>query len=550
MLQVSDLAKSYGENLLFHKANFVVNRGERVGIIGPNGCGKTTLLRIITGEESPDTGSVRLTASGIRFGYLSQALAYDDDAMVRDVLDSTRQRQEHWERRVEQLAGELAHYRGERLAVVERQYSQALDQLATPSSVPDHIIDQVLNGLGLGHLSPESPVNILSGGQKTRLGLANVLLQNPQLLLLDEPTNHLDITALHWLEDYVAAYEGAVLMVSHDRAFLDETVSRILEIDPDTREVHDYPGNYSAYAAIKETERAKYQAQYHEQQERIGRLESSIRDLGGHARNIEHETINFHYRKKARKIARQAVVQQRRLQRMLDGEDHLDKFKQGWQMKLEFVSTPASGQDVLILEGLTKRYGDLTLFEDADVILRRGERVAFVGPNGCGKTTLLRMIVGEEAPTEGSTRIGSNVQIGYLSQEQDSLDWSLNPLETVRQTAALTETDARTFLHQFLFSGEEVFTPLSSLSYGERARLGLGVMVLQGCNLLLLDEPINHLDIPSRERFEQALQGYEGTVLAVVHDRYFVRRFATSVWTVRNGTIRSFVDLEDAMRGV
>jgi ATP-binding cassette subfamily F protein 3 len=329
---------------------------------------------------------------------------------------------------------------------------------------------------------------------------------------------------------------------------LDNTVTRILEIDPATHAVNDYAGNYTAYAEAKERERAQAWQTYHEQQEELARLQGTMRELSGHASGIEQETIHFHYRKQAKKIARQAVVRRRRVERMLESEDLQEKPKEGWQIKLEFVDTPVSGQDVLILEGLTKRFGDLVLFHDVNLVLQRGERVALIGPNGCGKTTLLRMVVGEEPASAGSIRVGANVRVGYLSQEQDNLNWERTVLETIRRTAALNETDARSFLHFFLFAGEDVFRRVGDLSFGERSRLALAVLVLQGCNLLLLDEPINHLDIPSRERFEQALEGYEGTVLAVVHDRYFVRRFASAVWSVAKGTIRRHVDLEDARK--
>jgi ATP-binding cassette subfamily F protein 3 len=248
-------------------------------------------------------------------------------------------------------------------------------------------------------------------------------------------------------------------------------------------------------------------------------------------------------------VARQAVVQQRRIERLLESEERIERPQLTWKMKLEFVNTLPSGQDVLLLEGLGKRYGEHVLFENADLILRKEERIALVGPNGSGKTTLLRMIMGKEPATVGRVQLGANVRVGYFSQEQENLDWTLTPLETVRKASALTETEARSFLHFFLFAGDDVFVPVGSLSYGERARLALGVLVLRGCNLLLLDEPINHLDIPSRENFERALATYEGTVMAVVHDRYFIEHFSTGVWAIEQQTIRRYVDLGDLRRG-
>ena len=508
MLQASNLTKSYPDKPLFEKANFVINAGDRVGLVGPNGCGKTTLLRLLIGAEQPDAGSVRRTVPNLRIGYLPQALTYAPDLTVR------------------------AH-------------------LADPDegALPDYQIARVLAGLGLDSVPPETPVEILSGGQKTRLGLAKLLVQNPNLLLLDEPTNHLDITALEWLEGYLRRYAGTVLIVSHDRTFLDRTVTRILDIDPLTHAVKAYEGGYSDYVLAKQRERDNQQAAYDVQQAWVAQMESAVRKLEGQARKIEHETIDFYHRKRALKVARQAVVQRKRIQRLLESEERVERPGQSWKVKMEFVNTPTSGQDVLTLTELGKSFGEHRLFERVNLVLRRGERIVLTGPNGSGKTTLLRMITGEEPATGGTLQRGTNVQIGYFSQEQESLDWSATPFETVRQAAPLSETEARTFLHYFLFRGDEVFVPVGKLSYGERARLALGVLVLRGCNLLLLDEPINHLDIASREQFEQALAPYEGTVLAVVHDRYFAQRFATGVWSVEGATIRRYVDLEDMRRG-
>ncbi|MBM3188513.1 MAG: ABC-F type ribosomal protection protein [Chloroflexi bacterium] len=551
MLQVSNLSKRYGDRLLFQGVGFVLNSGDRVGLVGPNGCGKTTLLRILAGVEQADSGAVSYAVPRTRVGYLPQALTYGDGATVRDALSSSREHdQEYWGRRLQQVAARMATAQGAELATLTDGYAEALERLNRAAALlPEHRVAAILRGLGLEDAELSTPVEILSGGQKTRLGLARLLLQSPALLLLDEPTNHLDITALEWLESYLREYDGAMLIVSHDRTFLDRIVQAIYEINPETHALGIYPGNYSAYVSAKEREQEKHWQQYQDQQDEIARMKSEVRRLSGHAGRIERETIHYHYRKIAKKIARQAVVRQRRLQRLLDSEDLLDKPRQRWQMKLAFEGTPSSGQDVLVLEGLGKRFGDLRLFQEADLILRRGERVALIGPNGSGKTTLLRIIVGQELPSEGAVKIGANVQIGYLSQEQDNLDWESSPFETAQRAMALNETEARQFLHNFLFAGDDVFTPVGSLSYGERARLALGVLVLQGCNLLLLDEPINHLDIPSRERFEQALSTYEGTVLAVVHDRYFVSRFATAIWALEAGRIKRYVDLEDARRG-
>jgi ATP-binding cassette subfamily F protein 3 len=550
MLHVSDISKTYGDNPVLDAISFTLNRGDRFALVGPNGSGKTTLLRILVGEEAPDAGSVRLAVPRSRLGYLPQALAFDDTTTVRDAISGVEfLTAEALAARVEHLALEMATAGAERLASLEHEYAQALERLSQPgAALPDHEVERVLVGLSLEYVAPETPVSQLSGGQKTRLGLARLLLTNPELLILDEPTNHLDIVALEWLEEYLAGHDGGLLVVSHDRAFLDRVVNGVLALDAHTHTLCAYPGNYSAYAEAKAAEEEKTRRAYLEQEERIARLQAAADVLRSKARRVEHETIHFHYRKKAKKVAREGVVRQRRIERMIASEDHIDKPALHHDMKLEFLETPPSGQDVLILEGLGKRYGDHVLFRDVDLILRRGERVALLGANGTGKTTLLRLIVGEEEPSEGTLRVGANVRVGYLSQEQDNLDWAQTPLEFMRSAAPLSETDARTFLHYYLFSGDDVFVPIGALSFGERARLALGALVLQGCNLLLLDEPVNHLDIPSRERFERALAEYDGTVLAVVHDRYFVERFATGVWLLDGETIRRYVDLEDARR--
>ncbi|MGC9360868.1 MAG: ribosomal protection-like ABC-F family protein [Anaerolineae bacterium] len=546
MLVASNLAKRYGDVLLFEGVELVLNAGDRVGLVGPNGCGKTTLLRVLTGDEPADVGSIQRTPPDARVGYLPQVpTTFAEDACVRDTLAGPETPSpEELAHRVEELARRLADASGDELARAERAYAQAVDALArADEQLPEHRLERVLAGLDLDHLDPDAPIAPLSGGEQTRLGLARLLLQRSDILLLDEPTNHLDIDGLEWLEGYLQSHHGAILVVSHDRTFLDRTVTRILEMDPLTHAVREYAGDYTEYTEAKARERAAHEQAYRKQQERIARLESAVRGLEGQARKVEHETIHYHYRKIAKKVARQAVVRRKRIERMLSDEERVEKPRQTWQMKLEFVETPHCGQEVVRLDGIAKGYGERTLFADVELLLRREERVALVGPNGSGKTTLLRLITGEEKPAAGTVTLGTGVRWGYLAQGHDTLDPALTPYETVRRAAPLDETDARRFLHLFLFAGDEVFQRIGNLSSGERARLALGTLVLGGCNLLLLDEPTNHLDIPSRERFEEALSNYEGTVLAVSHDRAFIAKQATSLWAIEDGTIHVYQDL-------
>ncbi len=549
MLQLSNISKRYDDTLLLREVSFTLNAGERVGLVGPNGCGKTTLLRIIAGEVQADAGSVRRIPANVRLGYLPQGLTYAADEVLADVLQAERIALEAAEARVAELATAIATATGAEQQRLMDEYDAALADLElwAARQIPEHEAQAVLSGLGLGEVPLETPIAHLSGGQKTRLGLARLLLRLPQVLLLDEPTNHLDIAALEWLEDWIQDYRDAVLLVTHDRTFLERTVTTILELDPQTRTVASYPGSYDDYLTAKRREREKQMTAYRQQQEQIAQAKAEIGRLSGYARGIETSTIDFGPRAIAKGIARRATVQKRRLERELE-EDRVEKPSLTWQMKLEFEHTPASGQEVIRLHEVAAGYEGAPLFREASAWLRQGERIALIGPNGCGKTTLLRVITGELAPMAGEVRIGANVKLGYYAQEQENLDPTSTPLATIRQVAAMSETDVRSFLHFFLFAGDDVFVPNGSLSYGERARLVLARLVATGCNCLILDEPINHLDIPSRANFERAMTAFAGTVLAVVHDRYFIKQFASRIWALEAGTLRTYVDLPDYQR--
>ena len=546
MLQVSNVSKSFGDNLILDRVSFTVNPGERAGLIGANGCGKTTLLKIILGELQPDTGSARLSPAEVRVGYLAQALEYEPGQTVGQVMAAALAGLAEAERQMEALSAAMATAQGQDLQRLLGEYDGALATFERQGGYNfQSRVDAVLDGLDLRDLSQDTPVDILSGGQKTRLGLARLLLSNPDLLLLDEPTNHLDIEALEWLERFLQGFRGAVLIVSHDRTFLDRTVGAILELDLLTHTVTCYPGTYTDYAQTKQREWEKQWTAYKDQQAFITRLESTLTAKKNYARSIEAGTVDFATRKIAMRIAHRAVIQQRRLQRLLDSEERLDKPERTWQMKLQFADTPPSGRDVLVLEGVAMGFGQHDLFRDVSLTLRAGERIALVGPNSSGKTTLARLILGELAPLAGRVRLGTGVRVGYYAQEQEDLDPDSTPYDLIRTVAPLDQTESRSFLHYFLFAGDDVFVPVGSLSFGERARLALARLVAQGCNFLLLDEPINHLDIPSRTRFEQAMTAFEGTVLAIVHDRYFIDRFASGLWAVERGTVRSYANLED-----
>ncbi|HOT92612.1 MAG TPA: ABC-F family ATP-binding cassette domain-containing protein [Anaerolineae bacterium] len=552
MLQVSNITKYYGDAIILDGVTFTINAGERVGLIGPNGCGKTTLLRIITGQETPDSGSVLRDPPDLRVGYLEQGLTYHEDATLDHILRAEEIALEQLERNITALADALAAAGGAEQERLMDAYGEALAELErlVAHQIPPHEVKAILAGLGLDDVSLDTPVRHLSGGQKTRLGLARLLIQNPQMLLLDEPTNHLDIEALEWLEGWLRTYRGAVLIVSHDRTFLDNTVTHILDLDPLTHTITAYTGNYSAYIEEWTRRREKQWAQWRDEQAEIRRLQADIHRTKMQAMSVELTTTpgDPTTRRYAKKVAKKAIARERRLERYMESDERVEKPALTWRMKLEFVDTPASGQEVLRLRGVSVGYNGVPLLHDVNQTLRQGERVALIGANGCGKTTLLRAIVGQITPLSGTIHLGANVKTGYYAQEQENLDPNSTPFDTLRQVAAMSDTDVRSFLHYFLFTGDEVFTPVRNLSYGERARLVLARLVASGCNFLLLDEPINHLDIPSRASFEQAMTTFEGTVLAVVHDRYFIRQFATGVWSVEEGTVKEYVDLEDYQR--
>ncbi len=546
MFTVHQLAKSFALKPLFKNVTFSISAGERVGLVGPNGCGKTTLLRIIAGEEAADGGHVS-KAPHLRLGYLTQGLAIDEQLTVGAIIGQASGHPDVLAAELAELARALAEQPQDR--PLQAAYDQLLQRMSTAD--PGHA-ESVLAGLGLDDVSKDLPVRRLSGGQKTRLNLALVLLDDPQVLLLDEPTNHLDIGMLEWLEAWLADYSGGALIVSHDRTFLDRTVTRILAMDPGKQEVREYAGDYAAYAQQVALEREKQRAAYQDQQQEIRRVKEDIARMKSQAERSEWAASSVrrgggmmalkgykdYTQGIAKKVAQKSKARERKLERYLGGEERVEKPKQTWDIKLDFNGTAHLGRSVLRLLDLTVGYdAGQPLLQDLRLEVAPGARVVLTGPNGSGKTTLLRTIAGQVRPLAGEIEQGPSVQLGYMTQEQQGIDPRLTPLQSIRP-AFKNDTEARTFLAYFLFTGDEPLQPNSQLSFGQRARLALAQLVVQGCNVLLLDEPVNHLDIPSREKFEEALSGFAGTVIAVVHDRYFIDRFASEVWWVEKQGIR------------
>jgi ATP-binding cassette, subfamily F, member 3 len=536
MLTAHNIFKSYGIQPILQDVSFSINPGERVGLIGPNGCGKTTLLEILAGVDSPDSGMISRTSPNLRVGYLSQGKSFTEDQTLRSALELVPVDPAELEEEVALLASALSADPND--PVLQSRYDSALYRLK--GSDPQHQI--ILASLGLDGIPLDTPVGHLSGGQKTRLMLAHILLLDPQILLLDEPTNHLDIAMLEWLEAWLTHFPGSALIVSHDREFLDNTVESILDLSPETHSIRTYRGNYSAYLSQYLKEQQKQQAAYRDQEYEIQHMKQDIARTKQQAYRVEITTTSRQpgVRRIAKGVAAKAKSREKKLERYTESEERVRKPKSSWQMKLEFESRENVSKSVLTAENLSVGYpGNKPLLSGMNLQIRAGQRIVLMGSNGAGKTTLVRTIAGKIQPLGGNLRLGVNVRIGYMAQEQELLDPQLSALQSLQASANFSETEARNFLHYFLFEDDDPLRPTRDLSFGERARLQLGLLVAQGCSFLLLDEPINHLDIPSRSRFEQALNNFNGTILAVVHDRYFMNRFASDFWSVKDGGIEN-----------
>ncbi len=522
ILSCQNISKAFVENQVLKNVSFHIEDHEKAAIVGINGAGKTTLLRIIVGEMTPDDGQVVL-AKDKTLGYLAQNSTVDTSHTIYEELLSVKADLLRLEEKIRECENNMKHADGDALEDLMKQYTSLTHAFETGGGyLYRSELVGVLKGLGFTEDEFSKPVATLSGGQKTRVALGRLLLQNPDLIILDEPTNHLDMNSIAWLETYLLNYKGAVLIVSHDRYFLDRIAGKVIEIDQS--KATTFIGNYSDYAVKKEQLRVAAWNAYMNQQREIKHQEEVI------------EKLKSFNREKSIKRAESR-------EKMLDKIEVIEKPSEvRTDMKLTLTPRILSGNDVLTVEHLSKSFDAHKLFTDVNFEIKRGEHVAIIGDNGSGKTTLLKILNGLVPADQGTFRLGSNVEIGYYDQEHHVLHSEKTLFEEISDDYPyLNNTQIRNVLAAFLFTGEDVFKRISDLSGGERGRVSLAKLVLSNANFLILDEPTNHLDIMSKEILEDALNGYEGTILYVSHDRYFINRTAHRILDLTEGQFVSYV---------
>ena len=523
ILSAQHIAKSFGVNAVLRDVSMTVQQGDRIGLVGVNGCGKSTLMRILAGLDAQDGGEISLVR-GLRVGYLAQQNMVTSGETVWNELQKVYEQVFTMEKKLRELEDEMAHAHTDvqRFAQLSADYDRLTQRFEEADGYSwKSMVSGVLNGLGFKPAQYDQCVDSLSGGEQTRLCLARLLLQKPDLLLLDEPTNHLDMETLQWLENYLAAYKGSVLVISHDRYFLDHVCTGIVEILMGSSE--QYNGNYTRYIA-----------------QRQERFESRMRAYEIQQKEIERQqAIIARYRMFNReKSIRAAESREKALDRM----EKLEKPVDERAIRFSFEARRRTGEDVLQLIEMSKSFGEKHLFHDLTLRVRAGDRVALIGPNGVGKSTLIKIIVGEEQPDTGFIRYGSNVDIGYYDQHQSTLHADKTVLDEIwDRFPQMEQSNVRGALGMFLFTGDDVFKPIHTLSGGEKGRVALTALMLRKDNLLLLDEPTNHLDMDSREVLEDALVDFGGTIITVSHDRYFINRIANRIIEMQPDGVTEYI---------
>ncbi|ANU14995.1 ribosomal protection-like ABC-F family protein [Planococcus halocryophilus] len=523
--QFQQLMCHFATQKIFNHIKGEVMEGQRIGLVGRNGEGKSTLLNVLAGTLQPTEGVVTWK-KGSKIGLLEQSPDEQETQTVEQLLKAVFSELNALQQQLTKMEKQMENVDPEEMEHLLLRYGAMQDDFIQRGGYDiDMRIDQVLNGLKIKSLKLEQWGH-LSGGEKTKVGLAKLLLQKPDLLLLDEPTNHLDLDAIEWLGSFISHYKGTIVLVSHDRYFLDETVTHIWELDQG--ELIQYAGNYSSYVKEREARLLIEFQQYQDQQKKIQKMKETIKRLKEWANRANPPNAGMH---------RQAKSMEKALHRI----EVLDRpVLSKKQMALNLKIDGRSGKDVVYLDGIWKEFGERMLFQDISMHIRYGERVAIVGSNGTGKTTLLNMMVGKESVDAGDVKLGSGLSIGYLSQHTLEMNNDRTIIEEFRQAIAVSEYDARPMLAQFLFFGNMVFQPVRQLSGGERMRLRLAQLMHQHHNLLILDEPTNHLDLEAKEVMEEALSEFPGTIIAVSHDRYFLDKLFPVTYWLKNETIERF----------
>ena len=522
ILSVHNICKSFDGKDILKNASFHIENNEKAAIVGINGAGKTTLLKIIIGELSSDDGEVTFS-KGTTWGYLAQHQNVDTNNTIYEELMEIKKDVIELEASIRSAEDEMKHLEGDELTKLMDRYTLMNEQFQRMSGYAwKSEVTGVAKGLGFTEDEFDKKISTLSGGQKTRVALGKLLLQSPDLIILDEPTNHLDMTSIKWLENYLLNYKGAVLIVSHDRYFLDKIVGKVIEVE--NTKVSSFTGNYSAYSEKKKQKRAIEWAAYVKQQQEIKHQEEVIAKL---------KSFN---REKSIKRAESR-------EKMLDKIEVIDKpMTIDDKMKITLKPFCESGNDVLTVDNIAKSFGDNKLFENVSFEIKKGEHVAIIGDNGTGKTTLLKMINGIESLDKGSIELGVKVCIGYYDQEHHVLNDSKTLFGEISDAyPTLNNTEIRNTLAAFLFTGDDVFKRIGDLSGGEKGRVSLAKLMLSDANFLILDEPTNHLDITSKEILESAISGYEGTVLYVSHDRYFINKTATRILDLTHENMVNYI---------
>lgn len=523
---VNEVSKMYGGSLIFEHISFEIQEKERVGLVGRNGSGKTTLLKLLSGEETPDAGQIHWK-KGSQIGYLAQIPAFPKELTAREVLKTAFSNLLQLEEKMKELeAGMSNPASSEQLEMLIHDYGQLQDGFMLAGGYEmEANIDKIVHGLQISNLLEKSFTS-LSGGEKTKVGLALMLLKKPDFLILDEPTNHLDLMAVEWLGHFLKEYKGTIVVVSHDRYFLDEVVNKILDLEDG--EIQAYPTNFSDYTVKKEERLLQEFHAYEEQQKKIKKMKEAIKRLREWANRANPPNEGLH--KRAKNMER-ALERMEKLNRPV-----LNRKK----MNLEMDSADRSGKDVISLKEVSKTFGEQLLFNHVNFYISYQDRTAIIGENGTGKSTLIKLILGQVEADAGEVKIGSSVKFGYLSQHIFSDIADETVIDVFRNEVRATEGEARQILAGFLFYGHMVFRKVSQLSGGERMRLRLAQLMHQDTNVLVLDEPTNHLDIESREVLEESLERYTGTILAVSHDRYFLNKLFNKIYWIESQEVHGF----------